>query len=139
MKLTIRAITLLAVLGIFSSIAYAMPIRDTLMQDFFIGVDNNGNLNDHSNGTVTVKGIKFPKSGIIINRISATNVSNLSGKRAVFRNAGIIPIFDPMGSCDTKLSTRNHFVYPKGRARKMNLVKMRGTSVHNPKNTPGPV
>lgn len=119
------------------SIALAKPIRGTFsFGQAFFGIDANGNQAAISpDATTRLKLIKFPKSGVIINRGLQKKTVNLSGKRQVFRNT-ITPIIDPELEESTANATRVRQIYPKGKVRKMNLVTQRILVVFNPKKVP---
>lgn len=137
MKLATRTLTLVAVLCLFGSLASAKPIRGKFEGATRRGVDANGSIASNSNGTILIKGIKFPKSGIIINRVKTPGVLNLSGMRQVFRNVAPHLIFDPeINAFLFPFPSRTRYVYPKGRTKKMNMVTGRALSVLNPNKPP---
>lgn len=136
MKKLARIASMIAIVGLVSSVAYGMVARVTVTTPFTLGLDNNGNPTGNSDTEIRVKAIGFPDSGLIINRVKARNVVNASGKRAVFRDVPLVRLVDPLRIEDNPLITRNRFVFPKGRARKNNLVRFRGINISNPNQPP---
>lgn len=134
MKLATRTLALVAVLCLFGSLASARPIRTKATQTggFYFGLNAAGNFAKNSpNGVAKVKSIVFPNSGININRARQINSVNASGKRQVIQNR-VLRMLGTDGRF-VQMPTRSRQVFPKGRARKNNLVAMRLFAIFNPK------
>lgn len=126
MKFATRTLVVIAALGLFCSTSTAKVFRKTLRNNNTLSVDVNGNLANGSDPNVSrriIKGIKFSRSGIIINRVKYRKALNESGRRTVFRNLSDILVYDPeFDTIRASPITRNRFVFPRGRERRLMLM-----------------